>query len=175
MKYLNTAFQQLEFAWKLYNYALEGRINVEELDKPITFQEGRSVVVLQDKLFHTADDLTLAFENNLTIAFGAAAITLNRCREEAGIRLADPIATEIDQFAALAYQIRNCFAHDIAEPIWNITYPRYARQYKFGSIHVDLTNVGSQPFEYEDIGGLEVFLFMKRYAEQHLLPIGRQE
>ena len=55
MKYLETAFQQLEFAWKLYNYALEGRINVDELDKPITFQseDQSSIFVLQNQLFHS--------------------------------------------------------------------------------------------------------------------------
>lgn len=170
MKYLNTAFQQLEFAWKLYNYALEGRVNFDQLDKPLRFQEGKSVLVLQDKLFETSDDLILAFENNLTIAFGAAAITLNRCREEANIRLVNPIISEVDQFAALAYQIRNCFAHDIAEPLWSITQPRYARLYEFGGIRVDLTNVGSKQFEYCDIGGPEVLVMMRYYAEQALWP-----
>lgn len=170
MKYLNTAFQQLEFAWKLYNYALEGKISLNELDKPLTFQEGGSVLVLQDKIFNSPDDLILAFENNLTIAFGAAAITLNRCREEAGIELADPIITEIDQFAAVSYQIRNAFAHDIAEPRWEITKARYKRQYEFGGIRVDLTNVDSKEFEYKDISGPEVLVMMKRYAEQHVWP-----
>ena len=170
MKYLNTAFQQLEFSWKLYNYALEGKISLEDLDKPLTFQEGNSVLVLPDKIFDTNNDLILAFENNLTITFGAAAITLNRCREEAGIRLPDPIVTEIDQFAALTYQIRNCFAHDIAEPIWNITQPRYARCYSFGGINVDLSQVGLGPFNYKDIGGPEVLIWMKNYAQKTVWP-----
>lgn len=38
MKYLPTAFAQLQFAWKLYNYALDGNINLDALDVPITFQ-----------------------------------------------------------------------------------------------------------------------------------------
>ena len=121
MKYIDTTFHQLEFAWKLYNYVREGRVELDELDRSLTFQEGQSsVLVLQDKLLRTQDDLVLACENNLGIVFGAAAITLNRCREEAGIRLAAPIILEVDQFAALAYQIRNAFAHDIAEPRWNL-------------------------------------------------------
>ena len=96
---------------------------------------------------------------------GAAAITLNRCREEAGIRLADPIQTEIDQFAGVAYQIRNAFAHDIAEPRWKITNPRFARSYEFGGIRVDLSNVGTKRFEYQDIGGPDVLFCMKSYGE----------
>src|ERR1700730_17316726 len=35
MKYLPTAFAQLRFAWKLYNYALEGGVDLERLDVPI--------------------------------------------------------------------------------------------------------------------------------------------
>lgn len=165
MKYIDTAFKQLAFAWKLYNYALEGKINVDELDRPLTFQEGRMVLVLPDKVFNSSDELVVALENNLVIAFGAAAITLNRCREEAGIKLVDPIQTEIDQFAGVAYQIRNAFAHDIAEPRWNITNPRYVRQYDFGGIRVDLSNVGTKRFEYQDIGGPDILFLMKSYGE----------
>jgi hypothetical protein len=166
MRYIDTAFQQLEFAWKLYNYVLEGHINLNDLDKPLTVQEGQSVLVLRDRLLHTPDDLVIACENNLGIAFGAAAITLNRCREEAGLRLPDPICSEIDQFTSLAYQIRNAFAHDIAEPRWNLKNSRYARMYEFGGIHVDLTHVGSKHFEYSDIGGPEVLFWMKDYGQE---------
>jgi hypothetical protein len=75
VKYIDTAFKQLAFAWKLYNYALEGKFNIEELDKPLTFQDERAVFVLPDKIFANQDDLVIALENNLTIVFGAAAIT----------------------------------------------------------------------------------------------------
>ena len=87
-------------------------------------------MVLPNKVLDSSDDLVLALENNITIAFGAAAITLNRCREEAGVKLPDPIVTEIDQFTSVVYQIRNAFAHDIAEPRWNITNARFARTYR---------------------------------------------
>lgn len=148
MKFLGTAFQQLEFAWKLYNYALEGKLNREELDIPITFKEGRSIYVLQDQIFDSDDDLIIAIQNNLTMAFGAAAITLNRTREEHGIPLPNPIITEQDQCISLIYQIRNAFAHDIAEPRWNITNARYARVYEFDNLQIDLTHVGNKAFEY---------------------------
>lgn len=77
------------------------------------------ILVLPDKIFDISTDLIIALENNLGVAFGTAAITLNRCREEFGLKLADPIQTDIDQFAALAYQIRNALGHDISEPRWN--------------------------------------------------------
>lgn len=168
MRYIDTAFKQLAFAWKLYDYALEGKINVDELDKPLTFQEGRMVFVLPDKVLDSPDDLINALANNLGVAFGAAAITLNRCREEAGVRLANPPESEIDQFAGLTYQIRNAFAHDISEPRWNITDPRLARVYEFGGIRVDLSQVGTKHFEYSDIGGPDVLFWMKDFGQRHV-------
>jgi len=170
MKYLPTAFAQLQFAWKLYNYVLEGGIDLSQLDIPLSFQEKNSLLVLPDRIFTSHDDLILACENNLGIAFGAAAITLNRCREEAHIALPDPIATEVDQFVALAYQIRNAFAHDIAEPKWNITNPRYSRRYEFGCVHVDLAHVSGKHFDYHDIGGPEVLFWMRDFAEKYVWP-----
>jgi len=168
VKYLPTAFWNLEFAWKLYNYVLDGGIELEKLDVPVTFQEGRSLLVLPSRTFATQDDLVLACENNLGIAFGAAAITLNRCREEVGIPLPNPIATELDQFVSLAYQVRNSFAHDIAEPRWELRDERYRRAYDFGPVHVDLTHRHREPFSYHDIGGPEVLFWMRDYAEENV-------
>lgn len=94
----------------------------------------------------------------------------SRCREEVGVKLSDPILSEIDQFASLAYQIRNAFAHDISEPRWNIASVRYARVYEFGGLRVDLSNVGNKRFEYADLGGLDALFWMKVYAEKHVWP-----
>lgn len=168
VRYIDSAFKQLSFAWKLYDYALEGKINLDELDKPITFQEGHMVLVLPDKIFNDPNEMIVALENNLSVAFGSAAITLNRCREEAGLNLANPIVTEQDQFSSVVYQIRNAFAHDISEPRWNITQERYARVYAFGGISIDLSHVGNKHFEYIDIGGPDVLFWLKQYGEQNV-------
>ena len=96
MNYLPEAFAQLAFAWKLYNYGLEGRIDREALDIPLTYQDKGMVLVLPDHIFDSDDDLILALENNLVVAFGAAAITLNRCCEEAGYTRPNQIASEAD-------------------------------------------------------------------------------
>ena len=167
MEHIDTAFKQLSFAWKLYHYALDGKINVKELDCPITFQEAGMVLVLPDKIFDSSDEMLVALENNLVIAFGATAIALNRCREEAKIKLANPILTEIDQFAGVVYQIRNAFAHNIAEPRWNITNSRFARIYQFGGIRIDLSSVGTKMFKYQDIGGPEVLFWLKHYGQSN--------
>lgn len=170
MNFVDSAFKQLSFAWKLYSYALDGKINLEELDQPITFQEGSMVFVLPDKVFHDQGEMIVALENSLSVAFGAAAITLNRCREEAGLTLVNPIVTEHDQFASVVYQIRNAFAHDISEPRWNITQERYARVYEFGGISIDLRHVGNKNFEYIDLGGPDVLFWLKQYGDQNVWP-----
>ncbi|SDL96353.1 hypothetical protein [Maricaulis salignorans] len=168
MRYLPTAFAQLAFAWKLYNYALDGNIDFGKLDIPVTFQEDGQILVLPDRIFDNENDFILAFQNQLCVAFGAAAITLNRSREEAGITLPDPIQSEQDQCVALTYQIRNAFAHDISEPKWDLRKKRYAREYEFGGIRVDLRNVGDKAFEYQDIGGPDVLFRIREYAEASL-------
>ncbi len=164
MDYLDTAFAQLAFAWKLFVYAQDGKIDLDQLDQALTLKEGRMVFVLPDKIFDSYGDLVLACQNNLSVAFGAAAIALNRSREEFGIMLPNPIETERDQFVSLAYQIRNAFTHDIAEPRWNMKQERYIRMYEFGGIRVDLKGIeNQQPFRYEDIGGPDVLFAMKDY------------
>ena len=164
MEYLDTAFAQLAFAFKLCAYAEDGKIDLDELDEPLTFGEGGMRIVLPDKIFDSYGDLILACQNNLGVAFGAAAITLNRCREDSGIKLPNLIETKRDQFVSLTYQIRNAFAHDIAEPRWNMNQERYFRMYVFGGIRVDLNGIeNQQPFRYEDIGGPNVLFAMKDY------------
>lgn len=166
MKFLETAFGQLAFAWKLYNYGLDGKINREDLDIPLTFKEDGMMLVLPDRVLDSDDDLRIALANNLGIAFGAAAITLNRSREEAGLTLPNPIATDTDQFVALTYQIRNAFAHDISEPRWNITQARYRRAYAFDGVNVDLTDKHERFFDYEDIGGPETLFQLHQFGKR---------
>lgn len=161
MKYLPTAFGQLAFAWKLYNYGLEGKIDPEELDADVTWQDGKFLFVVP-KALGSPDDLIIALENNLTIAFGAAAITLNRVREEIGLRLPDPIKTEDDQCIALIYQIRNAFAHDIAEPKWHVK-NKYRREYIFGDMVFDLSQLDGQVFSYGHLGGPDRFFHIKDF------------
>lgn len=127
------------------------------------------VLVLPDKIFDSYDDLILACENNLSVAFGAAVITLDRSREESGFALPNPIVTENDQATSLIYQIRNAFAHDISEPTWRITKERFRRVYEFGGIRVDLSGIETgKPFEYADIGGPDILFRIQEYFASNL-------
>lgn len=170
-RYLPTAFAQLEFAWKLLALAQDGKINLDELDKGTTYIENGLVLVLRDKTFDSYDDLILACENNVLIAFGAAIITLNRAREEIdGLKLPNPINSELEQFISITYQIRNAFAHDISEPKWNIRDQRFARKYSFGGIKIDLSEIEhNTPFAYEQIGGPDTIFRMGEYFKRTIL------
>lgn len=167
MKYIETAFGQLAFAIKLMQAAEDGELNVESIDRPLTIAEGRSIWVLPDRVLDTPDDLILACQNNVTIAYGAAAITLNKCREEASVPLPDPIGSECDQWVALVYQIRNAFAHDIAEPRWQLTQARYRREYRVGTVYADLRASDGQVFNYHDVGGPEGLYQLKLFGDDH--------
>lgn len=168
MHYLPTAFGQLAFAWKLYNYGLEGKINANDLDAEVTWKEDDMIFVVP-KALGSEEDLIIALQNNLTIAFGAAAITLNRAREELGIGLPDPINSESEQCIALIYQIRNAFAHDIAEPQWKIN-GRYRRMYEFAGMRIDLSNCDGETFKYRQINGPNTFFRIKDYFMEQICP-----
>jgi hypothetical protein len=181
MNYLDSAFAQLAFAAKLYAYVEEGKLDIAELDQPLTFEDGRSIWVLPDQIFHSCNDLRLACGNQLSVAFGAAAITLNRCREEyeqaSGRSLratnGDAPTSEDEHFAELVYQIRNAFAHDISEPRWEIRGAARQRAYMVdrvgdaARIMVDLTNLHGHAFEYAHIDGLDTLHRLREFGRNY--------
>ena len=167
MHNIDTAFAQLEFAIKLMHAAEHGAVHLDDIDIPLTIEDGGSVLVLPDKLFRSPEDFINACQNNVSIAFGAAAITLNRCREEASRCLPDPITTEHEQWIALVYQIRNAFAHDVSKPRWSIK-RRYARCYDIGGIHANLTKRHDLHFEYVHIGGADTLFRLRDYARSRI-------
>lgn len=168
MKFIMTAFTNLDLALKLLAVAEDGQLTRASIKdgESITWQSGKSLVVLPDHSFHSDDDFILALQNNVTIAFGAAAITLNVCREEMGIPVPGSIQSEHEHLVALIYQIRNCFAHDIAEPKWFMK-PRYELVYDLGYKQIDLRNVNGKPFEYDDIGGLDTLAVLRQRLIGH--------
>ncbi len=163
-QYLPTALGQLAFAWKLLNYGLEGKIDPKELDADITWKDDNMVFVVPRALGGD-EDLIVALHNNLTITFGAAAISLNRVREELGLTLPQKIESEEEQCIALTYQIRNAFAHDIAEPRWKMN-DRYRRCYEFDGLRIDLTKLDGVAFDYNHIGGPGTLFDIKKYFEE---------
>lgn len=171
MQYLPTAFANVEFASKLLTYGESGNISLEKLDIEFVFQDdkGRPFFAPPARIFSDPYDLIIALENNLTIAFGAAAITLHRSIEEAGHRVPRrEFESEEDQCIALVYQVRNAFAHDIAEPRWEMRNPVFEREYTIAERVFDLRGLNGQKFRYEDFS-IESLFFLKEYAKQSLI------
>lgn len=169
MRYLDTAFAQLAFSIKIMQAAEDGVLDLATIDIPLSIREGSGMLVLPDRIFESNDDAILACQNMVSVSFGAAAITLNRSREERGIVIPDPIASELDQWVALVYQIRNAFAHDISEPTWEIRSGRYRRRYEIDGVVADLSELSGRRFDYDHIGGAESLFALKRYAVERIL------
>jgi hypothetical protein len=164
MRYLDTAFAQLAFSIKLMQAAENGALDLAKIDIPLSIRERSGMLVLPDRVFETENDAILACQNMVSVSFGAAAITLNRSREERGLLLPNPIESESEQWIALVYQIRNSFAHDISEPKWEIRGERYKRRYDIAGVIAGLSDMNGRHFEYDHIGGAESLFALKAYA-----------
>ncbi len=167
--YIETAFLHLSFALKLQNYLDNHPINKDEFDIDLTYCTPNSIVVLNSNEFNTDDDLKLVLENNLTMCYGCAAITLWEAVEEKGIytpaRLPEPLSTEEEEISGLIYMIRCCFAHSPALPKWVIKNDKYRTTYKTGNKTIDLSNLNGNSFSYDSIGGFETLYFLKNEAK----------
>ena len=84
---LETAFVQLSFAMKLWHFVRSGRLPRESFDIELTAVDDAGVpYVMREGEFQSDDDLVLAAENNISICFGVAAITLwEAIREHSGL------------------------------------------------------------------------------------------
>ena len=171
MKYLPTAFANVEFAWKLLAYGEADKIDLEEFDISIVFQDDKGVPFFcpPARIFPDPCDLINALQNNLTIAFGAAAITLNSFIEEAGHKVPNgSFSSEKEQCIALVYQVRNAFAHNLAEPKWEMRNEIFQRVYTIEGKTFDLRELNGMLFSYEHFS-IESLFFLKNYVEQNLI------
>lgn len=164
---LESAFLQLSFAMKVWHFVRGGGLQRESFDIALTALDDRGVpYVMLEGEFHTDHDLVLAAENNISICFGAAAITLwEAIREHSGLesRNLNPTASDRERTAGLAYAIRCCFAHGTAAPRWDLR-PKYRLRYDLSGLVVDLTSKHEYPFDYSDLGGPDGLRQLRRLA-----------
>ena len=164
-EHIETAFLQLSFAIKLWHYLGEHPIRKDEFDIALTAQDQRNCVCLAADEFPTYQVIQLASENNITIAFGAAAITLwEAIREHSSINLGclNPANGKRDELAAFSYMLRCCFAHGMAAPVWSIKSNKYKVRYHIGNKIIDLSALDGMPFDdYQSIGGYDTLWQLK--------------
>jgi hypothetical protein len=164
---LETAFLQLSFAIKLWHYFDHNRFDKELFDISLTVQNEVGRVCLLHNEFATFDHLLVATENNISICFGATAITLwEALKERNGYRTSkmDPSHSAEEMLASLSYMLRCCFAHGTAAPRWQIRH-RYRCVYRVGNKSIDLRGVDGSPFEYPAIGGWETLWLLRADAQ----------
>lgn len=164
-KHIATAFLQLSFAIKLWIFLEEYPIDKEKFDSAALIQSPENCVELPKGEFHTYQDLQLASENNISIAFGAAAITLwGAIREHNSFepKKISPQTNPEGNLAALSYMLRCCFAHGSAVPVWSILNEKYKTKYLVGNKTIDLSVISNgEPFSYESIGGYKTLWLLR--------------
>ena len=170
-EFIDEAFLQLSFAIKLWNFLDAHPIDKSLFDVALTIQDAGNCVCLSEGEFHTYQDIQIASENNISIAFGATAITLwEAIREHSSISTSqlEPGVSPRDAIAALAYMIRCCFAHGTAVPTWSIHAKKYRVQYCIGQKIIDLSSItDGRIFDYQSIGGYETLWLLKAEAVRH--------
>lgn len=169
LEHIETSFHQLSFAIKLWHYTDSGNIDKNKFDINLTIQDSNNCVVLHENEFVTYDDLIIASENNISICFGAASLTLwEAIHEKMNYKPSKlkPNDDEKQNLASLSYMIRCCFAHGTAAPIWSIKDSKYKTKYKVGNNEIDLSIISDgQAFDYSCIGGYETLWMIKNEAE----------
>jgi hypothetical protein len=163
--HIDTAFLQLSFAIKLWHFLDKHPIDKESFDIDLTIEDLSSRICLPHNEFNTYQDLQIAAENNISICFGAVAVTLwEAIREHSGLLSGklNPNNSRKDSLAALVYMLRCCFAHGTARPVWSITDSKYKTTYQIGNRTIDLSQItDQQAFDYSSIGGYETLWHLK--------------
>jgi hypothetical protein len=165
--HLETAFLQLSFSLKLWHFLHEHPFNKDDFDIDLTTGVAEDWAILSSNEFKSYDDIILAAENNISITWGIAALTLwEAIRECNHLEAKDlrPLSSRKHSIASLVYMIRCCFAHGSARPTWCIK-PKFRLQYKVGNKSIDLSNVeNGKPFDWQDVGGRETLWHIKGEA-----------
>ncbi len=167
--HINTAFLQLSFAIKLWRFLDAHPLSRRDFDIDLTITDPGNCVSLPANEFATYQDIQIAGENNFSICFGAASITLwEAIREKNSYSPGSlqPSKNQDHRLAALSYMIRCCFAHGPATPVWSITNNKYKIKYRVGNKIIDLSSItDKQPFDYLSIGGYETLWMLRDEAK----------
>lgn len=166
--HIDRAFLQLSFAIKLWHFLDAHPIEKECFDIALTIEDPGTRVCLVHNEFDTYQDIQLAAENNISICFGAAAITLWEAIHERNgwsSKELNPTNSAKENLAAFSYMIRCCFAHGTAHPVWSIYDGKYKTVYRVGNKSIDLSKIAeNQPFDYASICGYETLWLLKAEA-----------
>lgn len=159
------SFLHLEFAIKLMCYCEMGHLDIEKFDSDLTILLKHKNVGFPQGHFSTPESVIHAAQANVGVAFGVSAIALDSTFESAGIRNKIKSRAPIDELRTFVYMVRCAFAHNFANPRWQINGPDFSRVFslQLGSsiVSVDLSSLNGQEFEYSHIGDFAQWFSIK--------------
>lgn len=151
---VNLAFKQLEFAIKLMCYCENNDLDKSKFDGDITLKFRKENKVFSDNSFATYEEIIKHSQINVGICFGASAIALDAAFEAAGFSCKK---RPLDNIRSIVYMIRCAFAHNIADPKWEVK-GDFLKQISLvleeETILIDLNQLNGRSFRYDDVGDL---------------------
>ncbi|MEX1107690.1 MAG: hypothetical protein WEC00_02145 [Dongiaceae bacterium] len=161
------AFRLLEFSIRIESFLSLGKLDFEAFGQEVTILLESKNISFSDGYFSSKENSVQASSMSIGVAFGATAIALDNYFEVARGRRDADSADPADALWAIVYAVRNAFAHGIANPRWKIS-PQYRREFLIEHngerVTVDLRNLDGREFKYEQIGGVENWYKLKRWA-----------
>ncbi len=156
------SFKQLEFAIKLMCYCENNDLDKSRFDGDVTIKFKNENKVFPDNSFSTYEEIIKHSQINVGICFGASAIALDAAFEAAGFNCKK---RPLDDIRSIVYMIRCAFAHNIADPKWEVK-GDFLRQINLtleGKMTlIDLTQLNGRPFRYDDVGDLPNWYRIKK-------------
>lgn len=152
---LGVRMRAVEIALAYYHFALmtwhqlqAGRIEEDVYREDVIFEEGDARLHLTIEAGELdLDDIAQA---GVSIAFGQLASAIYDLASE----IPEPRTSEEKELRAFSYQLRNCFAHNVGDPHWDMKKPIYRRSYKIRDEVIDLSELNGHRFNYAHIGGV---------------------
>jgi hypothetical protein len=155
------SFRTLEFAVRMDAYCENGFL---ELDK---FLGGQSDIFSDfPALLLNSKDINVISKINIGIAFSATAITLDVAFETTGTKRQFAQDTDFQKLWLVTRNVRNAFAHGVANPKWEINDNNHRKLISTGCNvqPIDFSNLHGKEFEYDHIGGIKNWYSIKNAA-----------
>lgn len=131
-----------DILWRDYQEKFKYDLKIDDSEK------SGAIIIVNKDIFPTRDDFCIAIQNNILIAYGTLVMTMQDSLESAGWRI-DNLSGEKRDLYIFIRQLRNCFAHNMSRPKWEIKNKDYRKEYSFYGFKFDLTKLHGEEFEYK--------------------------
>lgn len=149
---------QLIFALKLKGCIEDGRLTRSSIDVNLSLDA--TDLTFDAGTWDTQESMIILAENHVNMAVAALAIAADEELDRA-LGPKNPLKSDFPfNLRAATYQIRNCFAHNLLQPKYQIK-GKYRQAYELGFLSgkpvLDFTSLNGEVFSYQDFGGFNNF------------------